>query len=264
MTKHSLLQNFLSFFHHIISKNKIISRHSFLKKIDVKKTVLEIGPFANPCLQGSHVRYFDVLNQQDLITRAKENNYPTNKIPDIDFVSSTGDLAVVNKPFENVFSSHCIEHQPDLVKHLQAVSKILKPHGKYYLIIPNKQYCFDALLPESTIADVFQAFYEKKTKHNLKSVVEHRALTTHNNSYRHWMGNHGVLKNVTNKIIAAQKEFEAANDGYVDVHAWQFTPDSFVSIIQLLNELHLIDLKVDELFHSPIFSLEFYVVLKKD
>ena len=263
MSKKEFISNIFSFFYNIFSKHKVISRDSFLKKISTIDKVLEIGPFTNPCLRGKNVYYFDVLNKENLILRAKENNYPVTEIPEIHFVSADGNLEVVNETFDNVLSSHCVEHQPDLIKHLKDVSDILKPGGTYYLIIPDKRYCFDALLPESNIAAVIEAFKERKTKHSLKSVIEHRALTTHNNARRHWAGIHGTLENVSNRISGAMKEFEDANGRYIDVHAWQFTPGSFSNIINMLNELNYIDFKVTEIYHTALFSLEFYVVLKK-
>lgn len=51
-----------------------------------EKSVLEIGSFLNPCLIGKKVKYFDVLNRDELRERAKIINYDAVNIVDIDFV----------------------------------------------------------------------------------------------------------------------------------------------------------------------------------
>ena len=89
-----------------------------------------------------------------------------------------------------VFSSHCIEHQPDLVRHLQEVANLLEPDGAYFLLIPNKLYCFDHFIAETSVADVMLAHHLGHRVHTLASVIEHRALTTHNDPSRHWLGDH--------------------------------------------------------------------------
>lgn len=58
-----------------------------------RKSVLEIGPFTNPTLRGRNVKYFDVMDKQGLIKRADAIGYAYASPVDIDYVSSTGDLA---------------------------------------------------------------------------------------------------------------------------------------------------------------------------
>ncbi len=91
---------------------------------------LEIGPFFRPLLKGPHLRFFDVLSHADLVARAREIGEEESNIPVIDFVSPTGDLSIVNQSFSYVLSSHCIEHQPDMIEHLQQVERILQPDGR--------------------------------------------------------------------------------------------------------------------------------------
>ena len=65
----------------------------FLADIPNDGVDIEIGPFANPLLHGPNVKYLDVLPTEQLITRARELD---------------------------------IEHQPDLIKHLNQVEAILE------------------------------------------------------------------------------------------------------------------------------------------
>ena len=71
------------------------------------------------------------------------------------------------------------------------------------------------------------AWHERRHVHALRSLIEHRALTTHNDGLRHWRGDHGTpSENVGSRFRKAVQEFEGAGLKYIDVHAWYFTPDS--------------------------------------
>ena len=52
-------------------------------------------------------------------------------------------------------SSHCIEHQVELVRHLKlkAVSRLLSPLGVYLMLVPDYCFCFDHFQTASTSID---------------------------------------------------------------------------------------------------------------
>jgi SAM-dependent methyltransferase len=241
-------------------------RESFLGIIPAAGLALEIGPFARPLLRGPDVRYFDVLDRAGLRRRAQLIGYPSETVPEIDFVSPEGDLSVIDTRFAVCVSSHCIEHQPDLVRHLRQVASLLQPRGRYFLIVPDKRFCFDHFVSLSTVADVLQAHYEQRRRHTLKSVIEHRAHVTHNDAGRHWRGDHGVPRWQAdlNHLRAAIQEFESAGAGYIDVHAWTFTPKTFKDIVRTLAALDLIDLSVERVYPTTRNSIEFFAVLRKE
>ena len=64
-------------------------RQEFLRLVPSSRPVLEIGPFYSPCVRGSNVSYFDVLDQQALRERAKKIGYPVDAVPHIDYLDST-------------------------------------------------------------------------------------------------------------------------------------------------------------------------------
>lgn len=241
-------------------------RENLIAAASEEKTILEIGPFGKPVVTGKNVAYFDVLDAKALIERAKALNYQIESVPEIDWVSPDGDLSVVKKSYHAVISSHAIEHQPDLIRHLQQVAKILKPGGAYYLMIPDKRFCFDHFLAESTIADLMQAHREERRRHTLASVIEHRALTTHNDAAAHWRGEHGEQRSGTalaEAVQAAIDEFDAAGGGYIDVHAWKFTPRSFVDLVTALHAMDLSPLVVESVLGTPRDRVEFTAILRK-
>jgi hypothetical protein len=184
------------------------------------RSVLEIGPFFRPALRGPNVRYFDVLDRPALVSRAESIGRPTDTIPEIDFVSPTGDLRVVDQAFDAAFSAHCLEHQPDLVSHLKQVAALLPDGGRYYLIIPDKRYCFDHYLPVTSVADVLDAHERELEVHSLKSIVNGRSMTTHNHCVEHWKGRHDDTARPVghpDRVKRALAEYRASDGRYIDV-----------------------------------------------
>ncbi|MBR4153156.1 MAG: methyltransferase domain-containing protein [Selenomonadaceae bacterium] len=233
---------------------------------------LEISPWDNPLIYGNNVKYFSTADSETLKKIAVEKERPFNNVPEkIDFISSNGNLDIIEETFDIVVSSHVIEHCPDLIKHLQSVSRILHQGGLYILIIPDKRYCFDHYQPESTIEEVIDAFVAERKFPRLSKVIK-LFTDTHNYAIRHWLGDHGernigyqneesrerLLKEIE-KYLAALK-----NDEYIDTHNWQFIPDSFGYIISLLKKLGFIDLSLYRLCHTVFARFEFIAVLEKN
>jgi SAM-dependent methyltransferase len=243
----------------------LVHRARFINEINRHEegSALEIGPSWSPILRGPRVAYLDVFTAGELRARAQKHGVDPDLCPaDIDFV---GDIADVDRKFDYVISSHSIEHQPDLVHHLKCVHDLLNSGGRYYLIIPDKRFCFDACKAESTIAGVLQAHKERRTHHTLQSVIEGAAFSTHNDATLHWQGAPDPVDDgeLADRIEYALKEFEAAGGGYIDVHAWYFTPASFKSIASTLFKLGLTGLQPIRVFNTPRNALEFCAVLEK-
>lgn len=186
-----------------------------------------------------------------------------NDIPYIHFV--TKNIGEINEKFDLVVSSHLIEHQTNFIKHLQDIEKILNNDGYYLLIIPDKRYCFDHYIETTSLAEILNSYFLDNKLHTMKSVIEHRCYTTHNDCVKHWNGEHGTLNIDTQKINLAIKEYENSikNNIYIDVHSLQFTPQTFKEIIQKLKELTLINLVVHKLYCTLKNNIEFIVVLQK-
>jgi hypothetical protein len=249
------------------SSPKALSRDQFVSDLISQSNSihLEIGPLNRPLLRGKNVKYFDLESTPGLKEKAKSEGLDPSTVPEIDFHHNEGDISIIKQRFDSVISSHVIEHQPDLIQHLQNVSRILKSNsGRYSLVIPDKRYCFDALIPETKITEVIQAHETKSLKPSLWKVVEHRALTTHNDPILHWAGQHG-MPNSDLKVRweAAVEEFRTSNGKYIDVHCWQFTPTSFSNVINGLFDLGYIDFVVEKVFETPVNDLEFCAILRK-
>ena len=244
---------------------RIADRNQFADLIPANASVLEIGPFNRPMKTGPNVRYFDVLDRNGLIERAQKIGYETSGIPSkIDYVSAEADLSVVQETFDFVLSSHAVEHQPDLVRHLMEVERLLNPGGCYFLIIPDKRFCFDHFMPETPLSLVVEAYVNNHTRHPLHSVFEHRMLATHNDPLLHWQGNHGErYASLKIRYDIAMEEFRSARGGYIDVHAWYFTPESFRETTIALAALFPVSLVPIRIYPTRYGVLEFFAILRK-
>ncbi len=245
--------------------NGLLDRGDFASLITPDMRALEIGPFSNPVLNGPRVSYCDILDQAGLQERATRIGYNPDSVPHIDYVLGAGLLDEIPAVFDAVLSSHSIEHQPDLVRHLQQIERRLNADtGRYFVLAPDKRYCFDRFIAPSTVAEVLQAHHEKRTVHTLRSIIEHNALTTHNDGRQHWdTPDQPPPLPVIEKILNGLNEWKAAGGGYVDVHAWYFTPESFSTMIEVLNRLNFISLSVERLYETRYGGIEFWAILKK-
>ena len=223
-----------------------------------KGKILEIGPFNRPAVKNAV--YFDIYDKQGLIAVARDARRDIKGIPEIDYVDPDGNLTVVDEKFNAVVSSHVIEHQPDLIRHLQHVSNLLFDSGLYYLAIPDKRFCFDHFFDVSTPEDIFSAI--GRTTHSWETIIRHFSKTTHNNARKHWLGMHSrhlSPHDLSQRELAAKNAFESGK--YVDAHAWQFTPRSFIEIVDTIGAR--VGLVLDEVYETPPFHQEFMACLRK-
>lgn len=240
----------------------ISSKRDFLSLLKGKQNLLEIGVFDNPTLdfiadseESVTIHYADFLSRDELIARAGDVGRNPQNVPEIKWVLSDG-YDQINVLYDAVVSHHCVEHQPDLIAHLLNITSILRPGGWYFFSVPHKYRCFDFFIPESTIVDVVSAHYLEYKKPSFKSILEHRVFTSH--TYQDGINPYNSLQpSVKKRIEWAFDEF--SSNEYVDVHCWQFTPDSMRKIISQLAAFDFIP-NINELKVYPNFD-EFYVAI---
>ncbi|WP_147023965.1 hypothetical protein [Methylobacterium oxalidis] len=240
-------------------------------------SVLEVGPFLSPCLTRPRhdVSYFDVLNGEQMLERARhltsipyEREYWEERLKhplEIDYFHPDGDLSSVPRTFANLFSSHCIEHQPDLITHMQQAYERIEPGGRYFMIVPDKRYCFDHYNPESRLIDVLGAHLERRRRACPTKVLEHRLATAHNDPVRHWMHDHGrpTLEERPEVFGYCLEEAATALETYIDVHYWMFTPDSFRRLMNELYEREFIKLRLERVYPTLRNTFEFFAVFRR-
>src|SRR5436190_23194025 len=134
--------------------NVLKTKLDFIDLIPKDKKILEIGPLCSPLVSGENVFYFDIQNKEDLMLKAKSFGLSVKNASHIHFVSPIGNLEIVDECFDVVLSSHCIEHQPNLITHLSHIDRLLNPGVYYCVLVPDKRYCFDHFILESSFAQV--------------------------------------------------------------------------------------------------------------
>ena len=232
---------------------------------------LEIGPFANPLLAGPNVSYADIDSTEELRKLAVQEQLDPNGVPNIDWVVQPNDLGVIKDTFDTALSSHSIEHQPNLVGHLRQVSQLLVAGGRYFLLIPDHRYCFDHFKAPSTIVDVLDAYARNVTLHDPRSLIISRLRMTHNDSIRHWNGDHGEVDvNPWYPELDRIARLRLALDGALydpaklrNEHAWFFTPETFDGIFADLVALELTNFRLERLYPTMRNANEFWAVLRK-
>lgn len=115
----------------VMSRVKIIE---FINKnIDKENNYfLEIGALHNPWLKDiinpNNIRYLDFTTTEQLqINYKNDPNVDITKIVNVDYILDSSKIysEYINEKFNLVFSSHNIEHQPDIITHLNNVESIL-------------------------------------------------------------------------------------------------------------------------------------------
>jgi predicted SAM-dependent methyltransferase len=237
---------------------------------------LEVGPSYEPLLPKSAGYNVEVVDHADTETlRKKYRNLPSvdaSRIETVDYVSDGRSLIEIigqEERYDYVLACHAIEHVTDIVRFLQDCEKLLKPGGRLVLVVPDKRFCFDALLPVSTVGQALQVYHEGRSRHSPGRVFDHISMRSRRNGADIWLEADLDGVELLNSKALAQGEFERLrnSDDYVDIHGWQFTPSSFRYLIKSLRELGYI--QSGELAfkkNGPFVACahEFYISLSKD
>ncbi|SFT16267.1 hypothetical protein SAMN04488040_3513 [Sulfitobacter marinus] len=245
-------------------------RENLVQTLGKKGLCLEIGAYFRPIITGENARYFDVFDAQELRERAKRDpdpNVTEHSVPDIHYTDPDGDISIIKETFTDVVTSHCIEHQPDLIAHLEKIYDLLEDGGRYVAIVPDKRYCFDHFSPVTSLGNVLEASFEQRERHSLSSIVNLYGTSTHNDPTRHWRGDHfdeGYHATITQRAQHALTLYGPSNGSYVDCHAWCFTPDSFAQICSTLYQMKKIRLRLEAVGDTRVNTLEFSAIFRRD
>lgn len=255
-----------------------ISRDTLHSFVSPTKKLLEIGPFAKPQFKSPHydVMYADIMTAEQITTWVKKNgHYDLAQVPrkiDILIDPQARPSFDTNLKFGTIFSSHNIEHHPDIVNHLLEMASVAADSStEFVLAIPDKRYCFDHFQDVSSYAGMIAAHLEGRRNNSYTSILQDRIFKAHNYSERHWQQDHDTnpwFEPITevwiNKIKDIIEDTKKVETEYVDTHAWRFTPFSFTKSIMVLNSLGLQPWKVHAIYDTAQGQNEFYAILRLD
>jgi SAM-dependent methyltransferase len=234
--------------------------------------IIEIGPSYNPIApkaDGWNTKTLDHTTREGLMSHYRgQPGVNVNRIEDVDFIWTGGYLTdavpkALHGTFDAFIASHVIEHTPDLIGFLEAAAALLKPDGVVILAVPDKRYCFDYFQPLTTTGQLLAAHAERRSRHTRRIAFDHVAYAVRNDGGGAW-GQHAVGEmGFFHPIEEARKLFDSisANDNYVDLHAWRFTPASFELLLLELARLGATDLRVESI--TPANGCEFFAWLRR-
>jgi hypothetical protein len=253
------------------SYNMITREEKILAGLSRDMRYLEIGPSFSPVVprrDGWKAWTVDHLSREGLLAKYHgDSRVDVTRIEDVDFVWAGGPLdcavpGALHGSFDACIASHAVEHIPDFVGFFVSLAKVPASGGIVSLAVPDKRFCFDWFRPHSTTGQIIEAHRRPTAHHRPEAIFDHFAYACTNDGHMSWgQGQVGAL-GFTNSLLEAQNLFlRPPSDGYLDCHAWQFTPSSFELIALELAAMNLIDFEIVRTF--PTVGCEFLVHLQR-
>lgn len=257
-----------------------IIRGQFLSIIPKAASILEIGPYCVPAFSRPeyNVFYADIVTAEQIREQFQNDKSPyghtdLSRLPDkIDILISPEDRPTfkTDLKFDCIYSSHNIEHHPDLITHLREMASVAKDSStKFFLAIPDKRYCFDYYQAPSLISEMIGAHWDGIRRQRYQTFLQTELFRTHNTPGEHWQNIHGenpyeneITDEYLTKVKDIMRQARELEHKYVDTHSWRFTPKSFAHNIELLYRLELQPWRPMAVFETNYGSNEFYAVLE--
>jgi len=204
----------------------------------------EIGPLNTPV---TSKRKCNILYVDHLDTDGLRKKYQTVQgIVEVDRPMVNGSLKetlIGDAPLDYLVASQVFEHVPNPIRWLQEVAAVLRTGGLLAISLPDRRMTFDFLREETQAADIVAAYLENATVPNIRCVYDHHSLASFVNM--HWMTSDSVFPEdvisgrgaIKPKITTDQHlslVHKAREGEYLDVHAWVFTPPSFLLVMAQL------------------------------
>ncbi len=233
---------------------------------------IEIGPLANPLVNKDEgdVRYVDRASIDEIKNwYRKAKNLDLDKIVPIDYIwgdASLADATGHTNYFDYCIAAHVVEHVPDLIGWLQEISSILKVGGIASFSVPDRRFTFDFLRSETIVADIVEAYLQKRRKPSIRHIFDHFSNFAEIDVVEAWKprfdGKGLVPKKTLDEVLTICEGYKE-EDNYIDSHCWVFTEQSFLKILTALSELNLIDFRITRFFRVEENNHEFIIQLEK-
>lgn len=244
------------------------------------KTILEIGAGYSPLFrkaEGYNVRIVDHLPTEQLVEKYRQLGVDTSRIEQVDYVYTGQSIPemVGGQKFDVVYASHVVEHATDFVGFLQGSLDVLTPEGVIILLVPDKRYCFDFFQPLTDSAKVLSDHVAKARRHSFESLYreEMQVMAEHGGEERERFGPEprlawwqGAVADIHLFRHDPQARFasvlaQARSSEYVDAHEYFFIPSTFQLVVEEMNFLGVLPLRLALLTRSR--GCEFMAVLTR-
>jgi SAM-dependent methyltransferase len=223
--------------------------------------VLEIGPGYEPfpVAPGARVRYADRS-----VAGGRDKNWPelagTPHGPQADFnidLDIDGLAPIADGALDVVIAAHVIEHLANPIAALREFERVLRPHGRLALVVPDRTVMFDSVRQPTPLAIVLDKFHQGVTKVDEQTIREfcsaiYYQRPTHPAQVREWH----------NPQCLDAELIELHRRRSIHVHCW--SPEEFGALIAGLLARGLASWKLEHLYlRGKARPIEFGMVLQR-
>lgn len=206
---------------------------------------LEIGALYKPLPLDACVIHLDRFSTKELKrSYANDKNVPNSQIRQVQVVWKNSYYPFFDdEAFDFVVNSHVLEHVCNPGRQIQEWLRIVKPGGVLYMIIPDKNFCFDRKRVTTSVEHLMQEFEDDIGEVTLDHYRDYMVNTS---------GEHGHIYDLSE---------EAINGAYIaqgSIHVHTFDPMSLKCFIDNLSAR----LNV-EAIHYQFNRLNMHVALRK-
>ncbi len=209
--------------------------------------ILELGPLNRPIAEkNKYPNSFtcDIRSTEDVKKLYSGNDYLTatgiyvdpETIVPVDYVAhgSYTETFEGEERFDYVIASHVLEHVDDLLFSLRDIGNLLKPGGIFFVVYPDKRYCFDHFRTSASFRDAYQV-YRKGSTENSSMVLDFFFSVIPENDPNVFWENQDLIRDHLPKapFTYALDRYEQAVRGVRmdDIHYWPFTDMDFLKFL---------------------------------
>ena len=206
------------------TEGQTVSKHVGVREQLANKYIsgsgIEIGAlhFPQPVPEGTKVTYVDVGSAEEMQEKFKEVEVKKNLIT----VDNAETLELFNDDHQDfVIANHVLEHCEDVIGTLKNWVRVLKPGGKLFIALPDKEQTFDKLRPITPFSHLVSDHLEGP-----KASREHH--------YREW---YALSEEEDGKDIEAKVSAAMASHQNIHWHVWDEMAmwELFVSVTSFVN-----------------------------
>jgi SAM-dependent methyltransferase len=173
-------------FKRVLSKimRERINNFVYINQLFSNKSGLEVGGPSRIFRNGGFVPLYKIVKELDgcnfsnttiwegNLESGEKYNYYKNK-KGIQYISEASDLSLMpNSKYEFIISSNCLEHVANPIKAIEEWLRVLKKGGLLFLILPNKEYCFDHNRSVTEFSHLLKDYQNNITENDLTHLDE--------------------------------------------------------------------------------------------
>jgi len=165
-------------------KRNQIDKIVYIYLLFAYKSGLEVGGPSGIFRNNGFVPIYKILHKLDgcnfsnttiwegQLKNGENYNYYKNK-KGVQYISEAADLSLIpNSKYDFILSSNCLEHVANPLKAIEEWIRVLKKGGLLFLVLPNKEYCFDHNRSVTDFSHLLSDYQNNTSEHDLTHLDE--------------------------------------------------------------------------------------------